>query len=207
MRAMYEIALEYAMVPPVVAATLFVALSLFPAPFSPLFHSSRPCRATHRHHLAIHLGPVLLITRLELRTRTGTRGSPGYVSRIPLKRSRGRGHAGAHGRPPASPARAIIVLFSVPSVRSRPLFRSPPLRSFAQFSLTSSLLNANDVTLFFTQLATKGPLYAAGARVYFIRRMSFNVLHDYSRRVSRPPPARSLARSFFLSFASRSDVA
>lgn len=173
------------------AATLFggyVTLSLFPAPFSPPFHSSRPCRATHRHHLAIHLGPVLLITRLELRTRTGTRGSPGYVSRIPLKRSRGRGHAGAHGRPPALPARAIIVR----EIRAS-------LSLFSSVSSPSSrllLLSRTRTTgrFFFTPLATKGPLYAAGARVYFIRRMLFSVLRDYSRRVSL---VRSFVRSFF----------
>lgn len=54
---------------------IYPPVSLLPSPFS-LRSFTRPVQAaaTHRHHLAIHLGPVLLITRLELRTRTGSAG-------------------------------------------------------------------------------------------------------------------------------------
>jgi len=73
-RAMYEMTLEYIIVPRGCYPSVNISHSLFPSSFSPLFHSSCPGRTTHRH-LAIHLGPVLLITRLELRTRTGTAGA------------------------------------------------------------------------------------------------------------------------------------
>lgn len=52
----------------------------FPALYySSLFHSFRSGCATHQDHLAIHIGPVLLITRLELRDENRDDGNSGDV--------------------------------------------------------------------------------------------------------------------------------
>lgn len=146
-----------------------------PSPF--LFHSACPGCTTHRQHLAIHLGPVLLITRLELRTRTGTAGvretsrafeKKGTPEHGPPRVARSRDH-----RPPHSP----LVFVS---------------RQLAYLSLSLSFVDDG----FFIALATKGPLYAAGERVYFIRRMLFGVLASSSRSrvISRSVPSSSPRR-------------
>lgn len=177
-----------------------------PSPFLSSLHLSvlslvpRPGCATHRHHLAIHLGPVLLITRLELRTRTGTAGVRETFRAFEKKGGEG-GHARA--RPPASPARAIVVLISPSEVWALSFFFA--LSSCLPFS-PARLPSSPARKTAFLSFATKGSLYAAAERVYFIRRMLFSAPRGYSRHVSCLLPARGLlaARSrsdrFVLSF-------
>lgn len=178
---MYEITLECAMVPPWLLP--FGRHPLLSSPFSLLFHSSRPGCATHRHHLAIHLGPVLLITRLELRARSG---GPREFGRCASER-RGRARRSVTPRVARSRERRPLLL---PAGETRVLFRSP-------VSVSRPLPpTANDG--FFIPLATKSPLYAAGGRIYFVRRMLFSTPRDYSRSASS---SRSFVPSLFVMYA------
>lgn len=179
---------ECAPMVPRVAATLRYPLLAFA--HRPLSFSQSLCcfthPTTHRHYSAIHLGPVLLITRLGLRTRIGDIEVPSRRS-VPLKRRRYAG--GGLVAPPRRP----LVLSSSLGFRRRPsprLFLSP----FRLRALSVSVSRAND-GFFCYRSATKGPLYGAGARGYFTHRMLFNA-HGVTR----------VARAFRVSLPRRAPV-
>lgn len=141
------------------------------SPLRPTFPFSACCPGTD--HLAIHLGPVLLITRLGLRMRTTV---PPCRSETSCALKRGTSTLG---------------LFS--SLFPFHLFPSPSTASLVSRSFFNVLLSRLSVYVFFTLLATKGPLSVGRrARLFYTP----NVIQPRSYLLSVSVPFRVVVPLF-----------
>lgn len=135
---------------------------------SPLFHSSRSGCATHQDHLAIHIGPVLLITRLELRTKNRDENRELRRRSLRLKRKDRGTTEGIHrpSVPPRRDPRPVPFLYRLVSGKYK-------FGSFRSFS--SRLLLLRTTTIFYTaniRALCAGP---RARRLFYIYRMLFSV--------------------------------
>jgi len=137
--------------------SLFLFLPALSLAFSLILRS---CCATHRHHLTIHLGPVLLITRLGLRTRNRGLGNSGDVP-VPLKRNR-RGTP-EHGTPHRSRVLGLSLSLSLSIfvLRQACLF----------LARTTAFLHGSPLRVLCTRPASTAILYA---EYYSTRRASYS---------------------------------
>jgi len=188
-----------------------LSLALFLASLSALpFVPSRP-RHSPAHHSAIHLGPVVLITRLGLRTRTGTPGTR-ETFRAPEKKTGVRTFL-VRTRVPSlslslSLSLLLLLLSAFPAARSEslsPIFLASLRRSPARLFLsrTKAFLRRSPLKV----LCTRPARGRARARLFYTP----NVIQRWSspRRVSPLSSRRVISHSLSpaRSFSSRSDVA